>query len=990
MKAYKKDIYRSILKSKNRFITILFIVLFGTVCYVGINTAIYSIKKTVSNRLIENNMYDIKIEVLAGFTQKDIDLITKQKNIEYIRFYREYVDSSKKTLYIESDKINNEKDAINLINTENNKINFKYNIIGNDYDMSYIQKDINKFGINIERAYLIKNTDELRNVAVIKLKETKNLTVFDEKYLDIVNSYKEKLQKELSIRPEARKIEILNDIEHGITELKDGINKIDENEKSISDAELEIQINEEKLQEEKENFFLANTKFEKAKKELENARQEINTKKLELNENYVKVNNGLSEINKNYNTLIEGLEKINAEEKKLLENENKLKSSLNLLSDEKIKEYNSQIEQAKIKIKEERKKINTVLDNKKILENNKKQIENAFLEIENAEKKIENSAKDIENKIYEYNTNYDKNLLKIKEAEKKIQISKSQLKQGKTDVEINKILLNSKIDELNSKKTSIETPIYNIENIYDNVAFKTFYVNIQVAEVMSVFFTIIFFATVVFILSTTMLRFINEEKNNIAIYKFLGYKDITIIQKYIIYSLVPAILAMIIACIIAIKIIPQLIYPAYKLELINIFDKLDIHINTNYIIIVFITIILTIILTISIIYNIGTKNSIASLMLDKENIKSKKIFLEKLSIWNNLKFSNKILVRNIFKYKSRLIMTVVGVSLCTALVYIGISLNFSINNITNKQYNIVQKYDKIVYFKYDTSLDNKEKYIKDIDDIAYTYKINVDQVKIKKNKFYYDLIHINLLDNKNINDFFNFDIKDNQIAISQKTFDIVASENLDIIDKYNNINTIKYDKVFENYINQYIITKNTKTNDFNAILVKFKSNIDEANKNLNINDDIFNISSKDENKVFFENKLKSISSIVILMISMGAILSMIVTYNITNLNIMERKRELSTLEVLGYSYKKRIKYVFTEIIILSALSSILGLLLGRILQLFIAKQLIYSSIQLVIELNYKALAISYLISMLFVIIVLILFSKKIKNIDMIESLKSGE
>ena len=507
-------------------------------------------------------------------------------------------------------------------------------------------------------------------------------------------------------------------------------------------------------------------------------------------------------------------------------------------------------------------------------------------------------------------------------------------------------------------------------------------------KIMSIIFPLCFFIIVLFVVTTTMIRFTYEQRKSIGLYRFLGYGKAKIYAKFLIYALIPTIIGIILGSLVGTYLLPKIIYPPFVTDFIPIFKELNIVFIPKYTIIIFLIFVLTITFTIIIVVSKEIKENIVSLLIGKETNIAKRILIEKSRLWQKLKFSAKILLRNIFKYKGRLIMTIIGIGGCTALIYLGISLDDSIKNITKYQYTKVRKFDATVYFNYNVTDTQKKEYINKISEFATTNRINVDIVKVKYDKLEYTNELIYLIDNKK--ELFNFNATNNA-TISTKTAQIlklVAGNSIDVYDSYNNILTFRVDNVFENYISQYIYIKD-KTKQANAVIVKFKDGYNDITR-LYDKEIVYNIISEKDSKEMFEKQIVSLNFVITLMLALGLSLAVVVSYNLGNINILERKRELSTLKVLGYNWFELRMYIFREIVLLTISSIGLGLFLGRRLQLFIADQFKVSPLSFVIDLDYKPFVYTSLLIILVISIVIILLSIKIKKINMLEALKSGE
>ncbi|WP_375168893.1 FtsX-like permease family protein [Sneathia sanguinegens] len=588
-----------------------------------------------------------------------------------------------------------------------------------------------------------------------------------------------------------------------------------------------------------------------------------------------------------------------------------------------------------------------------------------------------------------YKTSYEKALKNFENEKAKLQNSNKKLKEADREINIKRQELETKKNELNNQKKFVIKPMYSVGSRYDNDAFLTLYNNIKSTKIMCYLFPACFFIIGLFVTSTTMIRFSTEQRINVGIYKFLGYDLKHIVIKFLIYGLVPTIIGLLIGSIAGTYLLPRFIIPTLLVGF-KIFKDIKLYFVPTYAIVIVSSFIITSIITILIVVYIQLNDKTINLLTGKTTTVVKRVIFEKTILWKKLSFSKKILFRNLFKYKGRMLMTILGIGSCTALIYFGISLHFAFSDITKYQYTKIKKYDAIVYFNYNVSKEKKEEYINKISNFADLYLVNTNEKKFKHKGLDYKIIHEYLIKGSD-KQFFNFNLKEHESEISLKTSEILKKKKgdyIDLSDIYNEVERIKIDGVFQNYIAQYVYTKDL-SKESNAVIVKFKNNNIDINKLLD-KDVVFNIRTKHDTKEFFIKQINSLSIVIVLMIILGAMLATIVTYNLGNINIIERKRELSTLKVLGYTKLEMNLYIFREIIILALFSILIGLYLGRKLQLFFATQFVNSPIQLVMRLNYIPFVISFVLSLLIVIIVSIFLIFKINKINMVDALKVGD
>ena len=510
-----------------------------------------------------------------------------------------------------------------------------------------------------------------------------------------------------------------------------------------------------------------------------------------------------------------------------------------------------------------------------------------------------------------------------------------------------------------------------------------------------------------------MMRMIEEDRTENGTLKSLGYNNFYIILKYVIYSLLATIVGGILGVFIGSYLIPYVIWNIYKkIFYIPIFLY---SVNSVYNMLGFWVCILCISGTAIIICIYNLKDVPANLMRPKVPKSGKKILLEKISfIWRKLKFSDKITVRNIFRYKSRVFTTIFGIAGCTALILAGFGLKDSIKNISDYQFNNIFKYDKMMVINENnehTSLVNK---IKNEDIVKNVVLVNYQSINVLKNDDKQDVFLIvpdefnklndviSLMDYKDENKIYS-ELIDDTCAISEKTAKILninIGDYINILDNDNNNYKIKVSYIVKNYINQYMyISKTTYNNLFgnykvNSLLIDLnKYNIKESNdfdsKYISSKDAISIVNNFDVKDVL-NDMLSSIDSIVAILIIAAAMLAFVVLYNLSNINISERKREIATLKVLGFYVSEVDKYINRETIILTLLGIIFGLSFGSYLCHYIISTCEPDYLLFDRHVFLLSYVFSALITIIFTIIVIIVTHFNLKNINMVESLKNVE
>ena len=552
--------------------------------------------------------------------------------------------------------------------------------------------------------------------------------------------------------------------------------------------------------------------------------------------------------------------------------------------------------------------------------------------------------------------------------------------------------------------TSLTPSTWYISDRYDNSGYKDMVdATENIAKIGNVF-PIVFYVIAVLISLISMMRMVEEDRLEIGTLKSLGFNNQQIIWKYLSYALLATLIGGLLGMIIGLFMLPTIIWSIYQMifNVPNFTAEFHIEYGLFGLIISIICICGTTIYT----THKVLKSTPATLMRPKTPLKGKRILLERITIiWNKLKFSNKITIRNLFRYKSRVIATIIGISGCTALILSGFGLKDSIENIVTYQFENVFKYDEVITLKtnnnYDNLLDelNNNSNITNIVETRmetitiYNDDNNVDTTLIIDNGTLDKVINLNNINNDEI-----ISTQDNTIILSEKLAKLLEiEENQEItIKKEGQDYNLKVIAIVENYINNYAYI-NLKT--YNDIFGNYQTNTILLTKNNTPNDFETNILSYNEvsSVTLIEDTVKdvtsmmdSLNSVIIILILSSIILAFVVLYNLSNINISERKREIATLKVLGFYDKEVDSYITKENIILTIVGIILGLVAGLYLCHYIISTCETDNLMFVRDINIKSYIYSSIITTIFTIIVNIITHYNLRKIDMIESLKNVE
>jgi len=545
-----------------------------------------------------------------------------------------------------------------------------------------------------------------------------------------------------------------------------------------------------------------------------------------------------------------------------------------------------------------------------------------------------------------------------------------------------------------------------------NIGYACFESDVDIVNNIAKVFPLFFFMVAALVCITTMNRMVEEQRTQIGTLKALGYSNTSIISKYIFYSGSAAIIGAVSGFIVGTYIFPVVIWEVYRIMYSFNNDMVYVFNTTLAVISLIVALLCSIGATVFSCYHELTSVA-AELMRPKAPKNGKRIFLEYVPfIWKRLKFLYKVSIRNVLRYKKRFFMMILGISGCTALLVAGFGIKDSISNLVPKQYGDVHVYDITVTFALPIDDSLRESLDTELKDIADLYALTHEEsVTLEKNDTIKDLSLIVFEDWNNADSFINLhslkgaaiDCKEPGTAVithhTADKLDISVGDTITIKDNDYNSLTVKVSGIAENYIDNYVFVSAStyellldKDIEYRNAYVnlKDKNSFDESTARIS---SIPYVLSASNNQLFinrFDNMISSLDYIVILVIICAAALAFIVLYNLTNINITERIREIATIKVLGFYSHETSAYVFRENIVLTALGALVGLLLGKFLHAFIMYNIDLETVVFEIYVSLRSYLISFLLTFVFSMLVNQFMKLKIKNINMAESLKSIE
>ena len=825
---------------------------------------------------------------------------------------------------------------------------------------------------------LIAFSDEYDNLIANNIDKIEAISKnqIDIRYNEIIDEANSKLQKARAEYLD-KKAEVEKELEDALIEIENGKNEIKDAEAKIDDGLAKLYEGEQELNNQKADFEL---QIKEKLKEIEDGKKQIADAKLQLNSFKLQLDEAAAKI----------------EEIRPL-------AQLNPQVAEEVAKYDASVAQYNLSLEELNKKEQELLEGERILNDNIKTAEENF---KSAEKELVDSRTKLNDAIKELNT-----------AKLDLEKGIKEYEDGKKEADEKLAEAEQKLIDAEKEINKIEKPEWYILDRHSNTSFESFKSNAEKIEAIAKVFPILFFLVAALVALTTMTRMVEEERTQIGTLKALGYSKSTIAFKYIIYAGLASIAGSIIGLLVGFNLFPTVIWNAYKM--MYALPALMTPFNVKYALISSLAAILcTLGATFWACYSTLMEVP-ARLMLPRAPKAGKRVFLEYITpIWKRLKFTQKVTARNLIRYKKRFFMTVIGIAGCTALLVTGFGLRDSIGDIIYKQFNDIFKYNLIVSLKSESSLEkSKELYdiVSNKDTLLEYTTIHQENAKATSNesKNVIDTTITVIEDESQLTDFIILQDRKTKAPVEFNEETVVITEklaerlglgigdkiNLEISDKKKADFTVS--GIAENYLTGYIYIPSkiyedayNKKPNFNILIGKMKdsneANRDELATVLLKNDEINAVTFTDIIKNQFSDLLGKIDYIVIVLIISAGLLAFIVLYNLTNINITERQKEIATIKVLGFHDKEVSGYVYRETIILSIIGTAVGLILGIFLHAFVVKVAEIDSIMFGRDIYLQSYLFSAFLTMVFSLLVNIFMNKKLRNINMVESMKAND
>ena len=837
------------------------------------------------------------------------------------------------------------------------------------------------------------------------------------KYMPIITAGKEQITAEKSQIADGKKrldegLAPLNRLKDELAGIEDEISQCDsriaELQKQINDGytlyQEYVKIPKENRNEEEkayvEKWENLNTQLggmQEQKKQLEKTKQEILNKAGFATE---------ADLEAQITSLTEQKADLDAKEKVLLQQEQtlaaqeeKLLSAGRQITDGKsqIAAARSQLDSTKSQITDGKAQILSawaLLNEKEdTLNASKAQLASGEQELADGRSKYEQAAKEAEEQITDGQA-------KITDGEKQLTDAKQQIADAKAEIK------------------KIENPKWYVQTREDALTeYQGYGDNADRMRSIGKVFPVLFFLVAALISLTTMTRMVEEQRVQIGTMKALGYGKAAIAGKYIGYALIATLGGSIFGVLAGEKILPFIIIYAYMI-LYKHLPAILVPYHMSYALQAsVIAVACTLIATIASCYKELAAEP-AELMRPAAPKQGKRILLERIGIiWKHLNFTWKSTVRNLIRYKKRFFMTIFGIGGCMALMVVGFGLKDCIYEIVSLQYEKVQFYDAATYMSDDISEENRQQlhdYLDQNADIKETIEARMQKTDVKSASGKKTLYLMVPSDNEKIEDFLSFhsrtnkdevySLKKDEVILTEKMaslLNVKVGDELTIEDEDRGDQTVTVGAICENYMSHYLYLSPEKYEElygvpaeYNTIIYSAKDGKDDQIEKIGTKllsmDGVLNVSYTSSIEGRLDDMLRSLNLVIVVLIVSAGMLAFVVLYNLNNINITERQRELATLKVLGFYDGEVASYVYRENILLTIIGSVVGMVLGNLLHRYIILTVEVEEAMFGRQIHWQSYLYSFLFTVAFSLFVNWVMFYKLKKIDMVESLKSVE
>ena len=1039
-KALRKDFYMEIRRSLGRFLSIFFIVAIGCAFFSGIRASEPDMRYSGDEYFDNKNMMDIQVISTLGLTDEDVSAIRAVDGIgdaeggysadvlctdgaNQIVVHVMAMLPTMNQVQLEDGRLPEAEDECALdvdylaesdleigdtvtfsSGTEDEVtdtfVTDTFTITGTVSSPNYIsfQRGSTTIGNGSVSAFAYVTEDafalDVYTEIYAQVEGAAELTAFTDKYDDKVSAALENVEAIKGERQEARYEEVVGEAQEALADAEQEVADAEtELEEGRAEAEAELADGRAKLED-------AQAELDSGKSQLETSRAQIEANRQQLNDSQAEVDQGTAELNANIETLNTQIDQLNAAK----EQYNALAASgqTDDVTMATLQALYAQIQSGETAVAQAQSQIDAA---KAQLTSAQEQINSGWAQLEAGEQQLAEAEAEIASGEQELAEGWEEYYEGEAEAQAEIADGEQQIEEAKQE------LADAEEEIQNLEKP--EWYVYDRSNLPDYTGYGE---NADRMRAIGEVFPVIFFLVAALISLTTMTRMVEEQRTLIGTFKALGYERHSIAGKYLGYALLATVTGSVVGILFGEKVFPYIIITAYGIMYRHM-HELALPYNIQYGFGAAAAALASTLIATFLACFRELKEQAAELMRPPAPKQGQRVLLERVPfIWKRLNFSWKASVRNLVRYKKRLFMTIFGIGGCMALMLVGFGLKDSIFAIVDIQYGEIQLYDGNIILSGDAGEEDKAEVLsavradRDVDGAAEGL---LTQVSVGSGEEWHDVYldvpkdvesfsEYNVLQNRVTNEKYYLD--DEGAALTEKMakeLDVEPGDSVTIRDEERGDITVKISTVCENYMGHYLYMTPAyyeevygEIPDYNCIFYKTADrNTEEAER---VGEEALklpgalSVSYTTDLREQVDTMLGALDLVILVLIVSAGMLAFVVLYNLNNIAITERKRELATLKVLGFYNNEVTMYVYRENIVLTLLGAVFGVLLGWILHRFIIVTVEIESVMFGRNIDFSSFVFAFLLTVLFSCIVNGAMYFKIKKIDMVESLKSVE
>lgn len=986
-----KDTFREIGRSKTRFLSIFAIILIGVAFFAGLSATGPVMVHTADDYFTDQNLSDMHIYSTMGLEQEDREILNAVDDADINYLYSQDVVFDESGLTSKVFGWDEEQHAINDFVIVEGRLPENVNEIAIDNVNSYAEEyelgdtiqlteettddrdevfteqtfevvgflnsplyiersnrgnttigtgNLNGFSVVLDEVFDM----DVHTDAYIQFDESSQYEAYSEDYQSFIDGRVDEIEERLSDRPSERYTELYEEIE---SEIEEGYQEID-------DARQELQEGREDLEEARTDIDEGYADYEdgldeleqeeaSARAEIENEREQLNQALNEIEENRIQLEAAQLQDTPSYEELI-------AQEQQVLAGLQQLENAESQLDFEIV--------------------------------SSREELEDARIELEEAE------------------ADYQEGLAEFETEE------------ADAEEEIEEAL--SDLEEAEEELADLEEPEYFVENRTSFAGYEEFDENAERISAIAQIFPVFFFLLAALISLTTMTRMVDEGRNQIGTLKALGYGDMAIATKYFVYAFIATSFGSVLGLFLGYWLFPNVILDAYS-SLYNL-PEAQTQFYWSYAVISFVGALLATGLSTLVSVRLSLRSNAATLLRPKAPKKGKRIFLEYMPfLWKRFSFTQKVASRNLFRYKRRMLMTLFGVAGGTALLLTGYGLSDSIADISDIQFGEINQYQAIVAENTEASEAEREALVSTLDSVdGFEEQLLSYQENIQANNNG-ETRDVQLLVPSDAETFEEFvvlrDIEDQSNTYELPEEGVIVTDKLaDLLDvtvgdtlemEWDDSETVEVviSAVSEQYVEHYIYMTPDYYNqvveeeiEYNTRLLKYDEQVsnDELGSQLTEEEAVLGVTFVTSIKESFQDSMDSLDVVTVVLIISAASLAFVVLYNLTNINVSERIRELSTIKVLGFFDKEVTMYVYRENFVLTIMGILVGFILGIFMHRFVLETAELDIMRFLTQISWTSYVYSFLLMFFFSSLVMVVMHFKLKHVDMVEALKTQD